>query len=266
MGKAIFFCDLDQTMIYSNRMVRNHSNTYNGLAVVETYKESAHSFMTLTAANTLVALRNELTFVPCTTRSVEQYDRVSLPGGFPETAILDNGGKILVNGVEDEDWNRHIHERISSESATPGEIYNTAFKEFGDAEWFEKIRLTSDMFVAVVGREEIPQELIDFATAHMDEWNYKFSVQSRSIYMIPNVVTKEYAAQEITNRYGAETTFASGDSVLDLNMMLWADHAIRPAHGELSEDARAAGIKATTKLGVEAGEQIVEAVNANLNW
>ena len=260
MPKPIFFCDLDQTMIYSNRMIDRYTGNHNGLVVVETHNNRPYSFMTLNAVNALQILKEEVTFVPCSTRSSEQFDRVSIPGVANNTVILDNGGRILVDGEMDMEWDSHIRSRIDSDSAIPAEVYDRFFQEFGKTEWFEKIRLTSDMFVAVVGKESIPSELIRFAEAHMDEWNYKFSVQSRSIYLIPNVVSKEYAANEIAERFGATDTFAAGDSVLDLGMMLWAKNAIRPAHGELSDDPRVSGIKATTKLGVEAGEQILEYV------
>ena len=263
MTKPVFFCDLDQTMIYSNRQIDKFSDTHNGLVVVETHKGAAWSFMTREAANALVELQETVTFVPCSTRSPEQFSRVGLPIET-EYVILDNGGKILVNGEEDVEWTQNKLNDISATSKLPADIYGIITEKFGDEEWFEKIRITSDMFVAVIGREFIPDRLIEYVTAHMDDWNYRFSVQSRSIYMIPNVITKEAAAQEVTRRLGATKTFAAGDSILDLGMMNWADFAIRPAHGELFDKGLAQNIKVTERSGVTAGEEMI-AIIANQN-
>jgi hydroxymethylpyrimidine pyrophosphatase-like HAD family hydrolase len=246
-------------MIYSKRQIDRFTKDYRGLLIVEEYKGAPTAFMTLAAANALIALQELVTFVPCSTRSPEQFSRVTLP---IETkyVILDNGGKIIVDGVEDDEWTKAKFAEIAATSAAPTDIYADITEKFGNEDWFEKVSLTSDMFVAVIGKEFIPDELIDYVNSHLEEWNYRFSVQSRSIYMIPNAISKEGAAEEIKQRLGATKTFAAGDSFLDLGLMRWADDAIRPGHGELFDKGLAEEIRVATKSGVTAGEQILEFV------
>lgn len=264
MTKPIFFCDLDQTMIYSMRMIDKHTGTYNGLAVVETHVKKPHSFMTVNAVKVLQELSRELVFVPCSTRSPTQFDRVFIPDVVNKHTILDNGGIILTNAQEDKDWARTIRERVSSQSAAPSDVYAEVVAKFGKEEWFNKIRITSNMFIAVIAHEKVPAHFIEYVKAQLGTWNYRYSVQSRSIYMLPVAVTKEAAAAELASRYGTKKTFAAGDSMLDLGLLEFAKHSIRPAHGELEELGSAKHIRSTTKPGVQAGEQILEFVTLSV--
>ena len=260
MNKPLFFCDLDQTMIYSSRLVDKFTGTYNGLAVVETHAKKPHSFMTLNAVNVLQELSKEVVFIPCSTRSPTQFERVYVPSVIVKHTILDNGGKIYTNSIEDKNWTKKMHEEIDSSSKAPSDVYSEITAMFGKEEWFNKIRITSNMFVAVIAYDKVPTHFIEYVESQIKDWNYTYSVQSRSIYMIPNAVTKEKAAQEVSERYDSEEIFAAGDSVLDLGLLEFAKHSIRPAHGELFDKGLAPHIRSTTKSGIQAGEQILEFV------
>lgn len=255
-----FFCDLDQTMIFSKRVVNNHMDTFNGLVVVETYQGLPSAFMTLEASKVLQDLSKDINFIPCSTRSPEQYERVHLPDVGIKYTILDNGGTILVNGREDKEWDSQLRKVVTEVSMDPNEVFAEITAKYGDEEWFDRIKITSDMFVAVIGHESIPAHFIEYVESRLPVWNYRYSVQSRSIYMIPITVTKENAAAEIASRVGATATFGAGDSQLDLGLLRWADNAIRPAHGELYDLKTAEDIRVTTKSGPAAGEQILEFV------
>ena len=55
--------------------------------------------MIAAAAKQLGHVVEASTFVPVTTRVVEQYRRVELPGAPPQYAIAANGGVLLIDGV-----------------------------------------------------------------------------------------------------------------------------------------------------------------------
>ena len=262
MSKPIFFTDLDQTMIFSRRMIEKYTGSYNGLAVVETHLEQPWSFMTIDAVNVLQTLSREITVVPCSTRSPSQWDKLGLHNVIHKYTILDNGGKIYVNGREDKSWTRKTFDLIDTQATSPAKVSEEITKEFGEEDWFSRIRVISNMFVSARSSSEIPASFLVWIEEKIVEWNYSLSIQLKNdgIYLIPKPVSKEAGAAEVKGREAGERTFAAGDSILDLKMMEEATHAIRPAHGELYELGLGADIKVTTKSGVRAGEQILEYV------
>src|SRR5450759_4517837 len=82
------------------------------LLCVEQYQGAPQSFMLHAAGTQLVGLVRHATLVPTTTRTVEQYRRVQVPGLVPDYAICANGGRLLVDGVVDEDWSLHVAPRL----------------------------------------------------------------------------------------------------------------------------------------------------------
>src|SRR5947208_5976810 len=89
--------DLDRTLIYS-RKARSLGVDAADAVCVEVHDEKESSFVTAAAAAGLAALADEAVLVPVTTRIVEQYRRVRLPGREPAYAIAANGGVLLVDG------------------------------------------------------------------------------------------------------------------------------------------------------------------------
>lgn len=69
----LFLSDLDNTLIYSQR--RELGDAKNN---VEWYEGRQISFMTVRTQTLLQKLRKKLLVLPCTTRSIAQYQRISL--------------------------------------------------------------------------------------------------------------------------------------------------------------------------------------------
>jgi hypothetical protein len=64
--------------------------------------------------------------------------------------------------------------------------------------------------------------------------------------------------REVARRSGADLTLAAGDSLLDADLLLAADHAWRPGHGELADAGwTAPHVTALEDRGVAAGETIL---------
>ena len=84
------------------------------------------------------------------------------------------------------------------------------------------------------------------------------SLQGRKIYAVPKPLTKSAAMREVARRTGAELTLAAGDSLLDADLLLAADRAWRPGHGELADEGFVApAVSALPERGVLAGERIL---------
>ncbi|MFE1290546.1 HAD family hydrolase [Streptomyces sp. NPDC058751] len=258
--KVLVASDLDRTLIYSSAalaltMPDAHAPR---LLCVEVHENKPLSYMTETAAALLTELGGVAHFVPTTTRTRKQYQRINLPGPAPEYAICANGGHLLVDGVSDLDWHRSVQERLASECAPLDEVQEHLEKA-ADPHWLRKHRVAEDLFVyLVVERELLPERWVKDLAGWAESRGWTVSLQGRKIYAVPGPLTKSAAVREVARRTGAPLTLAAGDSLLDADLLLAADRGWRPGHGELAEaDWTAAAITALPERGVAAGERIL---------
>lgn len=257
--------DLDRTLIYSSAALALGMPDAQAprLLCVEVHESKPLSYMTEDAADLLAQLTGEAVFVPTTTRTRKQYQRIQLPGTAPKYAICANGGHILVDGVTDVDWHASVLRRLAEECAPLSEIraYLTATT---DLSWVRKHRVAEDLFAyLVVERERLPEEWLGRFGAWAEERGWTVSLQGRKVYAVPKPLTKSAAVREVARRIGATLTLAAGDSLLDADLLLAADRAWRPGHGELADsDWTAPHLDVLAERGVAAGEEILRRFRA----
>ncbi|MET7679720.1 HAD family hydrolase [Streptomyces sp. NPDC005423] len=252
--------DLDRTLIYSAASLALTMPDARAprLLCVEVHESRPLSFMTETAAGLLTELGGAAVFVPTTTRTRKQYQRISLPGPEPVYAICANGGHLLVDGVSDLDWHATVTGRLAAECAPLAEVRDH-LEGSADPAWVRKHRVAEDLFVyLVVERELLPEDWVKEFAVWAEERGWTVSLQGRKIYAVPKPLTKGAAVREVARRTGAELTLAAGDSLLDADLLLAADRGWRPGHGELAECGwTAPTVGALTEGGVLAGERIL---------
>ncbi|MFI9624543.1 HAD family hydrolase [Streptomyces sp. NPDC052042] len=252
--------DLDRTLIYSAAALRLAMPDAEAprLLCVEVYQHKPLSYLTEAAAALLGELARAAVFVPTTTRTREQYGRIRLPGPAPRYAICANGGHLLVDGESDRDWRARVSRRLATEAASLAEV-RARLLAAADPAWVLKERVAEDLFAyLVVERSLLPDGWVE----ELGEWaggrGWTVSLQGRKIYAVPAPLTKSAAMHEVARRTGATRTLAAGDSLLDADLLLAADHAWRPAHGELADaDWTAPHVRVTAEEGVAAGEAIL---------
>ncbi|MET8740292.1 HAD family hydrolase [Streptomyces sp. NPDC004728] len=252
--------DLDRTLIYSTAALQlaMPDAAAPQLLCVEVYDHKPLSYLTETAAALLDELARTTVFVPTTTRTREQYGRIHLPGPAPRFAICANGGHLLVEGESDPDWQRQVARRLAEESAPLAEV-RAHLLAAADPAWLLKERVAEDLFAyLVVERPLLPGDWVK----ELGEWaltrGWTVSLQGRKIYAVPGPLTKSAAMNEVARRTGATLTLAAGDSLLDADLLLAADRAWRPAHGELADTGWSAPhAEVTAERGVAAGEEIL---------
>ncbi|KOU25047.1 HAD superfamily hydrolase [Streptomyces sp. WM6349] len=232
------------------------------LLCVEVHESKPLSYMTETAAALLAELTEDpsVVFVPTTTRTRKQYQRIRFPGRPARYAICANGGQLLVDGAPDRDWRRQVAARLAEECAPLEEVHEHLLAA-ADPAWLRKARLAEDLFAyLVVERALVPDEWLKSLTEWAGARGWTVSLQGRKIYAVPRPLTKSAAMHEVARRTGATTTLAAGDSLLDADLLLAADAAWRPGHGELADAAwTAPSVTALAETGVLAGEEIVRA-------
>ncbi|GAA2456838.1 HAD family hydrolase [Streptomyces glaucus] len=252
--------DLDRTLVYSAAALALTMPDARAprLLCVEVHESKPLSYLTETAAGLLADLGDAAVFVPTTTRTRAQYQRINLPGPPPKYAICANGGHLLVDGVTDPGWHARVTARLADECAPLSEVSEHLMRA-GDPAWVRKHRIAEDLFVyLVVERELLPGDWVEELAAWAARRGWTVSLQGRKVYAVPGPLTKSAAVREVARRTGAELTLAAGDSLLDADLLLAADRGWRPGHGELADAGwTAPAVSALPERGVLAGERIL---------
>jgi hypothetical protein len=247
--------DLDRTMIYSRRALGLRQAA--AAVCVELRDGADAAFMTAAAARTYAELVERVAVVPVTTRVPEQYARIRLPGRPPRFAVAANGGVLYLDGVADRSWSRTVASMLAG--TVPLREVWAHVARVCSPQWTKKLRNADGLFCyAILYPPLVPAGFLGDMAGWAAERGWQTSLQGRKLYWVPERLTKSAAVAEIARRVGASTVLAAGDSMLDVDLLLRADHAIHPRHGELFERGWSApGVERTTASGASAGEQIV---------
>lgn len=256
--------DLDRTMIFSRNAIGAGVPDAD-LQCVEYYQGAPLSYMTQAGAAALGELAARCFVVPATTRTIEQFTRIELPGAPWPYVITSNGGNILVDGVPDARWRCEVGQAMRDGGASLAEV-TAELENRVSPDWVDKVRSADDLFCYLVIRPERPPA--DFLPA-WGQWcmdrGWTVSRQGRKIYAMPAAVCKSRAVAEVRSRLTSEgalapraRVLAAGDGGLDAEMLAAADAAIRPRHGELEVlQWRHPSVTVTNGSGIVAGEQIL---------
>ncbi|TCO74407.1 HAD family hydrolase [Marinisporobacter balticus] len=258
----IFASDLDRTLIYSKKFISDHKD----IRLIEKKEDESISFMTEIAIKKLKKLSDELLFIPVTTRTIEQYRRISILEKIAHKyAIVSNGGNIIIDGEVDRYWSQFIRNKIKR-MCLPFKDLLLKFKEIESIEWVKRKRTADNLFTyCIVERDNIPMEKLNSFMEWLEHRNWKGSLQGRKLYFVPKCVCKWEATKYIKECENIDFVASAGDSLLDLPMLKMADYAISPPHGEIYKDHReskaAQNIIFTEKEGIFAAEEILEKIN-----
>ena len=213
----LFASDLDNTLIHSHLKVKP------GDICVEIKDGKELSFMSPKAHELLRVIRTRCRFVPVTTRSLEQYRRLSFPGDTPlEYALVSHGALLLVNGQVDEPWARESQERLK-DCLPLLELYRKHL-----AGLFPDCR-TSDGFFIFAKSENSKNAALELK-AMVNPRLFSVCGVYNKVYIFPRRLSKGGAVKRLLLRLGEPEgpLVCAGDSRLDLSMLRIADKAIVP--------------------------------------
>lgn len=249
--------DLDRTLIYSKKARAALGADSRSAVCVEVHDGKQASFVSGAAAAGLERLAAEAVLVPVTTRIVEQYRRVRLPGPPPAYAIAANGGVLLLDGEPDRAWGKQIAQELA-ESRPLDEVWEHV-GHVCSPEFTEKVRNANGLFCyAVVHPHRLPEGFVADVTGWAAERGWRTSLQGHKLYWVPDRLTKSAAVLEVARRAEYDSIVAAGDSLLDVDLLLAADAGIHPRHGELFDQGWSApNVTTTAASGIGAGEEIV---------
>ena len=257
MTRVLCAVDLDRTLIYSRGAIASYGYDGEPPVAVERYRDADASFVTPAAAAGLAALAADTVLVPATTRTPEQYARVTLPGGPFRWAVACNGGVLLEDGRPDAAWSAPWPPR-SPPCTPPGEVRAHA-RAVCDPAFTRTLRGVDELFVyAVLERDLLPDGFVEDERRWAGERGWQVSLQGRKLYWVPDPLTKSAAVAEVARRAGTDVLLAAGDSLLDADLLEAADAGIAARHGELVASGwQAPHVAVTAAEGIAAGEEIV---------
>ncbi len=214
----IFASDLDNTLIHSYKKADKND------ICVEEMNGKQLSFMTQKGYKFLQEVAQKYIFVPVTTRSIEQYKRISLlENSFPKYALVSNGGILLVDNEVDESW-LNESKQMFSHLLTEIEEYISILR--CDPNVYFDVRFVDDIFIFT--KSSNTEATIDLLEKYVDKNNFTIYSIKEKVYIIPNVINKGTAIEKLCKLLGADSYICAGDSVLDLPMLLTASKAFVP--------------------------------------
>lgn len=217
-GKAetVFFADLDNTLIYSYKREINVPVTW-----VEQYQGRDISFMTEMSWSLLQQVRRQALFVPATTRTVEQYQRITFGTPPPEYALVCNGGVLLVHGKKDEDWYEESA-ALTADCRKELKLAEQILEQ--DTQVTFEIRNIEGLFVFT--KSARPEETMAGLKTRLDESRVEICSHGVKIYVIPRSLSKGEAVKRFRKRIQPRQAIAAGDSRFDISMLEEADIAL----------------------------------------
>ena len=220
---AIFFTDLDNTLIYSRR----HEIGTEKMCV-ELYQGREVSFVTVKTWELLKQLIQKMLLIPVTTRTEEQYGRIDLKIGVPQYALVCNGGVLLEQGEEDLGWHRESLEDIADcrEQLTRAQ----RLMEQGQNRNFE-VRNIRQLFL--FSKSEAPGASVAYLKKGLDLERVQVFENGAKVYVVPRNLNKGRAVRRLWQRMQESgkkpgKILAAGDSAFDVSMLQCADVPFAP--------------------------------------
>lgn len=261
----LFASDLDRTLIYSNRS-RGPEMDEQELVAIEWKNGMPLTYMTGKGILLFRQIVSKIHFVPVTTRTKHQYERIT--GLFeasaePKYAVVSNGAVILEDGKPIPEWSSKVERQLQKDCTSITHVM-PLLKPYVRKGFVVEIKQAESWFVyMVIDESTCSVEDIEQISQTFHQQGYTLSHQGKKVYIMPNCINKSAAVEFVRERMGANTVIASGDSVLDHDMVMRADHGFFPSHGEVVRNNRSfpphIGVTATS--GVLAGEEILKRIN-----
>ncbi len=247
----LFATDLDNTMIFSHRLV---DESKANIHCVEFYEERAITYMTLSSIQKLKTLSQQMYIVPVTTRSISQFNRVELWSTM-EYAIVSNGGTILHYGVPLIEWEQYMQRVLANYNL---QAVCDLFTSLPDL--LSKPRIVDDKFVFAKSSDVTKCKTI--LQQKLDTKIWQISFQGNKMYAIPQGITKGIASRYLCEKllYQHLPVIAAGDSNLDVSMLDYATYGIIPSDCKLSVLEEKEWIRAG--VGINSADSILDYVFA----
>jgi hypothetical protein len=216
MKKALF-TDLDNTLIFSERFVKQFTNVEripNSLVAIDKYTRSDGA-KTASYINAELLLKLQETckhsednlFIPVTSRSIRRYTDITPLAKPFRYAVTSGGGNVLIDGKVDLEY----RETLKIDTAELQEIAQVFYGKVVD-----------DTYVMA--------EMVDWFKFQpfVEEYDCLFDLKGR-VNILPKKIDKSTGVQYLVNKLDINRIMCCGDTEVDLEMLDAANKACVPA-------------------------------------
>ena len=180
--------------------------------------------MTTRTQELLRGVQEKVRFIPCTTRSMAQYQRLQLlPHWQPQFALVANGGILLEHGNVDEAWYQEslqLAEQAAEQLRLAAVLLEKAQSRILPVKWIDRLFLFT--------KSDEPEQLQRQLLTQLDLTQTEVLLHGQKLYVLPRQLHTGTAVQRLRCRYPQAQIFAAGDSAFDIPMLLAADYAYAP--------------------------------------
>ena len=213
----IFLSDLDNTLIYSHRHLLPADKT-----VMEFLHGRDQSYMT-SETYRFLKYTGWIKVIPVTSRNEEQFRRLKLQGLYSGYAVICNGGKLLIDGLEDPDWTA---ESMKNSESQISELDETA-KEIGQL--IPTVTMHHPEPYMYYFRTSEPEKWLEHINEKLPRKNVLIQCDKRKIYLFAQAINKGNAAKRIKQLLHPDLVVSAGDGVMDIPMLNESDYAFAPS-------------------------------------
>lgn len=221
------------------------------------------SFISKQTATNLALIYGKMVFIPVTTRSLEQYQRLTLFREclIPRYAVISNGGIILKNGEPIEEWSLMMKEQLKSIASL--DFMLKRIEQLPFYKMMSRVETIDHLFISFTIQDDRDNtlDISQLLDSEIEDFGWKVAVSDRKVYLIPRPINKWKAIRFLQKKLQFDSIFSAGDSSLDLEMLLHSNYSVAPAHGSVLTDHPA--ILSTTQFGMKASEEITRMVLDN---
>ena len=217
MTDILLAVDMDNTLIHSAKKRRS------GDVCVEIYNGNEQSFMSVREIELMRSLPENITLLPVTTRSIEQYKRIVWPDGLaPQRALVTNGAILLDDGIPMAGWSEgytKLAEKYADEFAV-------LCDDIGNKADVLRCRMVDGMYLFACC--ETAEQAYTYAEQYKGRTELTVQPSGRKLYFFPSELNKGKAVKRYRDNYGCKMLICAGDSVIDYPMLEISDIAIVP--------------------------------------
>lgn len=259
----VFASDLDMTLVFSDKFLPYSKKD---LKVAEIKRDGRQAYMSKEVFNNLKEMMNDgLIFIPTTARTYDRYKNIHLLQELNlKYEITGNGRDIWVNGEKDTEWQSLIENKLKKEKITLNEITEKvnefisglSNKEFRIYQFDDYLSIFSFTKRDFFTREEnaMLQELLK-------DTGWSGYCCNRKLYISVDYINKKSALDYMKNKYFNDEEFiVAGDSLSDLDMLMWSDYAIVPKHGDINYVIKREDLTVTPTEGISSSKDIVNKI------
>lgn len=215
--RILFVSDLDNTLLHS------YVHKKEGDICIEYKGQKEQGYITKYVNDNFADAIKNIIFVPVTSRSIAQVKRIGFFDKYAKYIIASNGGRLLVDGQEDEKW--------SSETSLIVNQYKNDFDKLTDksakeSECFKTAKIIDESYYFLLTNEGFDTKQI--FNNYQKETSLFGIVYKKKIYFTPKGIDKGIAVKKLKEMVKADLVIAAGDSCLDFAMLNAADIAIVP--------------------------------------